>query len=74
MLLHSFLFAYFGPETVLPVTSVVATVLGIVMMFGKNTFRFILQWRKAERPTSQTHTAGQKPHFWQRTQARTPRS
>jgi hypothetical protein len=29
------LFAYFGPETLLPVTSIVACVAGSLMMFGR---------------------------------------
>lgn len=29
------LFAYFGPETVLPLTSTLAAVLGFVLMFGR---------------------------------------
>lgn len=33
------IFAYFGPETMLPVTSVVATVVGLVMMFGRVALR-----------------------------------
>jgi len=74
MLVDSFVFAYFGPETVLPVTSVIATVLGVVMMFGKSTLRFVLRWRRSEQPRSEIHAIGQKPHFWQRNRARTPRS
>ncbi len=31
------MFAYLSPETVLPVTSILATVAGLVLMFGKNT-------------------------------------
>ncbi|MHC5537166.1 hypothetical protein ACYOEI_02890 [Singulisphaera rosea] len=34
------IFAYFGPETMLPVTSIIATVAGIAMMFGRVAFRF----------------------------------
>jgi hypothetical protein len=36
------IFAYFSPETLLPVTSIVATVIGVVMMFGKTMFRLTL--------------------------------
>ncbi|MFO0889443.1 MAG: hypothetical protein U0790_09925 [Isosphaeraceae bacterium] len=35
--------AYFGPETVLPVTSLVATVAGIFMIMGRHTIRFALR-------------------------------
>jgi hypothetical protein len=30
------LFAYFGPETVMPVASVFAAIVGVFMMFGRN--------------------------------------
>ncbi len=36
------LFAYFGPETVLPATSIIATVVGVVLMMGKNSIRWCL--------------------------------
>jgi len=36
------LFAYFSPEAVLPATSILATVVGVVMMFGKGTILWIL--------------------------------
>jgi hypothetical protein len=42
MITSILLFAYFGPETVLPVTSVLATIAGLGMMFGRNTLRLIL--------------------------------
>ena len=66
--------AYFGPETVLPVTSVIATVVGLFMMFGKNTLRYIFRWRKSDPAAKEVQAIAQKPHFWQREQARTPRS
>jgi hypothetical protein len=30
------LFAYFGPETMMPVASIIAATVGVVMMFGRN--------------------------------------
>jgi hypothetical protein len=35
------IFAYFGPESMLPLTSIVATVVGIFLMFGRSTMRII---------------------------------
>ena len=35
------LFAYFGPETTLPVATVAATVLGVVMVVAKASMRKI---------------------------------
>ena len=34
--------AYFGPETLLPLTSIVATIAGIVIMIGQGSIRFVL--------------------------------
>ncbi len=36
----SMLFAYFGPETMMPVASVIAAVVGVTMMFGRNVVYF----------------------------------
>lgn len=33
------LFAYFGPDTVMPLTSIVAAVVGFVLMFGRQAGR-----------------------------------
>ncbi|WP_165231287.1 hypothetical protein [Aquisphaera insulae] len=33
---------YFGPETVMPVTSIIATVAAMVAMFGRGLFRLVL--------------------------------
>ena len=57
------IFAYFGPETVLPMTSIVATVVGLVMMFGKNTFRLLFRWRKFRREVPQPDKAMRPPQY-----------
>ncbi len=36
--------AYFGPETVMPVTSVLATVAALILVYGKDLFRLIAYW------------------------------
>ena len=36
------LLAYVGPETVLPLTSTLAAVLGVVLMFGRQAGRLVL--------------------------------
>jgi hypothetical protein len=56
--------AYFGPETVMPMTSVIATIAAMVMMFGKTIWRMALGWigwlrARAGRRTS----ASFRPHF-----------
>ena len=35
------LFAYFSPETLLPVGSILATVLGVAMMLGRGSSAFL---------------------------------
>lgn len=35
------LFAYFGPETLMPLTSIIAAAAGVFLMFGRNTLRVI---------------------------------
>ena len=37
-----FVLAYFSPETMLPATSILATAIGIFMMFGKGTLRIVM--------------------------------
>jgi hypothetical protein len=57
------LFAYFGPETMLPFTSIVATVVGIFLMFGRNSIRMV---RRAILSRFSGKAAGSpvpKPHF-----------
>jgi hypothetical protein len=36
----SMVFAYFGPETTMPVASVIAGAVGVVMLFGRNILVF----------------------------------
>ncbi len=44
------LFAYFGPETMMPVASVIAAGVGIVMMFGRNILVFGRAWSTESGP------------------------
>ena len=55
--------AYLGPETMLPVTSVLAGVLGFVMMFGRKAFHLVLGlFRKKSATTAPTTRArGHRP-------------
>ena len=55
--------AYFSPETVLPVTSVLATVLGVILMFGRYTFRLVTR-RLRGTLLREAHDRGERsPHF-----------
>ncbi len=70
------LFAYFGPETVLPLASVLATVFGVVMMFGRASFRIALmpfRWifKKGNAPSSASALKG--PAAWRRPATSGPR-
>jgi hypothetical protein len=56
-------FAYFTPETLLPVGSIVATVAGLAMMLGRGSLSFLFRcFRRVARPS--TWIAGvSRPHF-----------
>jgi hypothetical protein len=57
------LFAYFGPESMLPLTSVVATVVGIFLMFGRNTLRMVRRTLMALLSQAVQPRSVPKPHF-----------
>ncbi len=64
------LLAYLGPETTLPLASVVATSLGFLLMFGRQVVRVlgaaVQPIRKALTPSrSHTSTAVPAPHLFQ---------
>jgi hypothetical protein len=46
------LFAYLGPETMMPVASVIAAVAGVVMMFGRTVVGFGRRVFQRIRPSS----------------------
>ena len=56
-------FAYFGPETVMPMTSILATVAALVMMFGKTIFRFTFGWVRLAGSRLRRRNATPPPHF-----------
>jgi hypothetical protein len=63
------LFSYFGPETVLPLASVVATVIGAILMFGRLSLKFALMpfrrlWKKADKAAGNPALRG--PIAWRR--------
>lgn len=70
------LFAYFGPETVLPLASVLATALGVVMMFGRASLRLLLSPLKLlgrARRGASAGSAMRGPTAWRRGGAPQPR-
>jgi hypothetical protein len=46
------LFAYIGPDTMMPVASIVAATVGVVMMFGRNIVMFGRGLARRLRPQS----------------------
>ena len=55
--------AYFSPETLLPVGSILATAFGVAMMLGRGSLRFLIRsCKRIFRPSS--WIAGvSRPHF-----------
>jgi hypothetical protein len=66
------IFAYFSPETLLPATSIVATIAGIVMMLGRGTLRLLA--RSSGRGHRQVGrvAATSKPHIRTHEDVQTP--
>jgi hypothetical protein len=56
-------FAHFSPETLLSVTSIIATVAGLCLMFGRNTLRLIARWVDPSRSQKQAKHHLEGPHF-----------
>jgi len=55
--------AYVGPETVLPMTSILATIGAVVMLCGKNLFRLIAYWVRRATFRRRQGRAATGPHF-----------
>ena len=58
------LLGYLGPETMLPMTSVVAGALGFLMMFGRkgvDLVRGLFGRKQPAAPTPQTRARGHRP-------------
>ncbi len=61
----SLLFGYFGPESMLPMTSVVAAAAGVFLMFGRTTLgvlRRVLKLRSGSSASQPAHHIA-RPHF-----------
>ena len=55
--------AYFSPETLLPATSIVATIAGIVMMLGRGTLRLMVRSSRRRLTRAGRIAATSKPHL-----------
>ncbi len=62
--MHTFspIFAYFGPETILPVTSVIATVVGVAMMLGRNSTRLLVRGTRRLYLQTRHMVTSSRPH------------
>ncbi len=58
-------FAYLGPETMLPLTSVVAGAAGVIMMFGRSSYRWaaslVQRFSSKPEPVSRNRRIGSAP-------------
>src|SRR4051812_22828272 len=61
--MNGIVFAYFGPETMLPFTSIVATVVGIFMMFGRHSVRLVRRTILSRLIGNRKNKPVPKPHF-----------
>jgi hypothetical protein len=63
--MHQFpgILAYIGPETVLPVTSILATVGAVVLLYSKGLFRLIAYWVRRATFRGRHGQAAAGPHF-----------
>ncbi len=57
------LVAYFSPETLLPATSIIATIAGVALMCGRGVLRFLVRVcrRRVLAPGRLTNVS--QPHF-----------
>jgi hypothetical protein len=58
-----FILAYFSPETLLPATSIVATIAGIVMMVGRGSLRYVIRSSRQGLRRTGRIAGTSKPHL-----------
>jgi hypothetical protein len=70
------LFGYFSPETFLPAASILATVLGVVLMVGRGSWRFLVLCSRRGFRRGERAARASQPHFRLQSEAHTqaPRS
>lgn len=57
------LLVYFSPETLLPATSIVATIAGVVMMLGRGSIRLMIRMLRRGRDRAGRVALTSQPHF-----------
>lgn len=63
MLPTSLILGYFSPETMLPLSSVLATVVGFALLVQRSTIRFALRFVRAAFRRRPSGEAVKAPHF-----------
>jgi hypothetical protein len=63
MLPSFFVLAYFSPETMLPLSSLIATIVGFGLLIKRSSIRFVLHCFRAAFRRRPTGTGISKPHF-----------
>lgn len=59
----SLFLAYFSPETVLPLTSIVATIAGAAMLLTRGSLRFLLRCLRLAIGRKRREEGTRGPHF-----------
>jgi hypothetical protein len=57
------IFAYFSPETMLPLSSVIASLAGFAMLIKRSSIRFLVQCCRAALRIGKRDSGIGKPHF-----------
>lgn len=58
-----FLFAYFSPETMLPLSSLIATVVGFALLVKRSTVRFVARCCREALWAMRPRSAPSSPHL-----------
>jgi len=59
----SFLLAYFSPETVLPLSSIIATLAGFALLIKRSSLRFLARAVRASLRRRRRIVSVKRPHF-----------
>ena len=57
------LLAYFSPETMLPLSSLIATIAGFALLIRRSSVRFVVHCFRAAFRRRPTSSVTNKPHF-----------
>ena len=63
MLSTILLLGYFSPETMLPLSSLIATIVGFALLIKRSSIRFVVHWFRAAFRRGPAASSVNKPHF-----------